>query len=78
MMPPIDEDGKVKKSWLVNMANHTLVSFHSKSVTTDADGNIKAVGSLTVTRVDRNVELTPNESLCRTRLRSPRHSPHFA
>jgi len=62
MMPPIDEDGKVKKSWLVNMANHTLVSFHSKSVTTDADGNIKAVGSLTVTRVDRNVEMTPNEA----------------
>jgi polyisoprenoid-binding protein YceI len=62
MMPPIDEDGKVKKSWLVNMANHTLVCFHSQNVTADADGTIKAVGSLTVTRVDRNVEMTPNEA----------------
>ena len=62
MMPPIDEDGKVKKSWLVNMANHTLVSFNSKSVTTDADGKLKVAGTLTVTRVDRNVELTPNEA----------------
>ncbi|MFY9732178.1 MAG: YceI family protein [Candidatus Acidiferrales bacterium] len=62
MMPPIDEDGKVKKSWVVNMSNHTLVCFNSKNVSTDSDGKLKAVGTLTVTRVDRNVELTPSES----------------
>ncbi len=62
MMPPIDEDGKVKKSWIVNMSNHTLVCFNSKNVSTDSDGKLKAVGTLTVTRVDRNVELTPSES----------------
>jgi polyisoprenoid-binding protein YceI len=62
MMPPIDEDGKVKKSWLVNYANHTLVCFHSKNVSAVGDDKLKAVGELTVTRVDRNVELTPNEA----------------
>jgi polyisoprenoid-binding protein YceI len=62
MMPPIDEDGKVKKSWLVNMANHTLVCFNSQSVTAVGDDKLKATGTLTVTRVDRNVELTPNEA----------------
>ena len=62
MMPPIDEDGKVKKSWLVNMANHTLVCFKSQSVSAVGDDKLKAVGTLTVTRVDRNVELTPNEA----------------
>lgn len=44
------------------MANHTLVCFNSKNVSTEADGKLKAVGTLTVTRVDRNVELTPSES----------------
>jgi polyisoprenoid-binding protein YceI len=62
MTPPIDEDGKVSKSWLVTMANHTLVCFHSKNVTPVGDDKLTATGTLTLTRVDRNVELTPNEA----------------
>lgn len=62
MKPQIEEDGKVSRSWLVTMANHTLVCFHSKSVTPTGDDQLKATGTLTVTRVDRNVELTPNEA----------------
>ena len=62
MTPPIDEDGKVRKSWLVTMANHTLLCFHSKKVTLVGDDKLTAAGTLTLTRVDRNVELTPNEA----------------
>src|SRR5277367_1182837 len=41
MMPPIDEEGQVKKSWLVNYANHTLVCFHSKNVSAVGDDKLK-------------------------------------
>jgi hypothetical protein len=52
----------VNKSWLVTMANQTLVCFHSKNVVPTGDDKLKATGTLTLTRVDRNVELTPNEA----------------
>jgi polyisoprenoid-binding protein YceI len=62
MAPPMNEEGKVKTQWLVNHANHTLVCFHSKGVQQTADGRLKTTGNLVLTRVDRNVELTPNEA----------------
>jgi polyisoprenoid-binding protein YceI len=62
MRPVIDEDGKVKRSWLISMANHTLICFNSQSVTAVGDDKLKATGILTLTRVDHNVELTPNEA----------------
>lgn len=61
MAPPIDEDGKVKIEWFANHANATLLCFHSKGAQQTAEGGLKTSGSLVLTRVDRNVELTPNE-----------------
>jgi polyisoprenoid-binding protein YceI len=60
--PPMNEEGMVKTQWLVTMPNHTLVCFHSKSVQQTADGRLQTTGDLVLTRVDRNVELTPNEA----------------
>src|ERR1700688_449284 len=62
MSPIIDEDGKFLSHWLENQSNHTLVCFHSKSVVRTPDGRLQATGELVVTRMDRNVEMTPNEA----------------
>jgi polyisoprenoid-binding protein YceI len=60
--PPMNEDGMVKPQWLGMQANHTLVCFHSKGVAQNPDGRLQTTGNLVLTRVDRNVELTPNEA----------------
>jgi polyisoprenoid-binding protein YceI len=60
--PPIEEDGRFKATWLANMANHTLVCFHSKQLVRTPDGRVQATGELAITRVDRNVEATPSEA----------------
>jgi polyisoprenoid-binding protein YceI len=62
MAPAIDEDGKSLTHWLENLSNHTLVCFHSKKIVRTADGRLQATGDLTVTRVDRNIEMTPSEA----------------
>jgi polyisoprenoid-binding protein YceI len=62
MAPPIDEEGKVKLQWFTNHANNTLVCFHSKGTRQTTDGRLQTTGNLVLTRVDRNVELTPNEA----------------
>jgi len=62
MAPPIGEDGKVRAQWFENLANHTLVCFHSTSVVRTPDGKLKAAGNLTLTRVDRNVDAAPGEA----------------
>jgi polyisoprenoid-binding protein YceI len=62
MEPPIDEDGQFLTHWVADLANHTLVCFHSKQVTRKADGRVQATGVLTLTRVDRNVEASPTEA----------------
>jgi polyisoprenoid-binding protein YceI len=62
MAPPIDEEGKVKIEWFSNHANNTLVCFHSKGTRQLADGRLQTTGNLVLTRVDRNVEVTPSES----------------
>ena len=61
MSPSIAEDGNFKAYWLANLANHTLLCFHSKKIVRTADGRLQVTGELVVTRVDRNVEATPNE-----------------
>jgi polyisoprenoid-binding protein YceI len=60
--PPIGEDGKVRSSWLANLANHTLVCFHSKGFVKTADGRLRTTGNLVLTRVDRNVEAGSGEA----------------
>src|SRR5271168_492263 len=60
--PPIGEDGKIKSQWLSNLANHTLICFHSKGTSPTADGHLRTSGTLVLTRVDRNVEFNPSEA----------------
>jgi polyisoprenoid-binding protein YceI len=55
MSPPISEDGKALNQWLTNMANHTLVCFHSKKIVRTSDGRLQTTGVLALTRVDRNI-----------------------
>ena len=55
MAPPIGEDGKVKASWLANVANNTLVCFHSRKVVRTPDGKLQAIGDLTLTRDRKSV-----------------------
>lgn len=62
MTPAIAENGKFLSQWLMNVANQTLVSFHSKTVHKTPDGRLQATGDLILTRVDRNVELDPTEA----------------
>jgi hypothetical protein len=62
MAPPIDEDGQFLSHWVADLANHTLVCFHSKTVTRRPDGRLQAAGMLVLTRVDRNVEASPSEA----------------
>ena len=62
MGPPIEENGNFKMKWLENLANNTLICFHSKKVVKLPDGKLQATGELTLTRVDRNVEVNPNEA----------------
>lgn len=59
--PAIDEEGKIRSDWVANHANTTLICFHSKGAQRAADGRWKTTGNLVLTRIDRNVELTPNE-----------------
>jgi len=62
MDPQINEDGKFLSEWLANLSNHTLVCFHSKGAVRTADGRLQTTGNLILTRVDRNVDLTPSEA----------------
>jgi len=62
MLPPIAEDGKFRSLWMMNVANHTLVCFHSKRIVQTADGKLQATGTMVVTRIDRNVDATPSEA----------------
>jgi len=61
MASPIGEDGKIKAKWLANVANDTLVCFHSKKVVRTPDGKLQATGDLTLTRVDRDLQYNPGE-----------------
>jgi polyisoprenoid-binding protein YceI len=61
MGPSIEEDGNFKAHWLENLANQTLVCFHSKKMVRTANGQLQVTGDLVATRVDRNVDATPSE-----------------
>jgi len=61
MTSPIAEDGKFNDRWLANLANQTLICFHSKSVVRSGDGKLQVSGTLVLTRVDRTVLADPNE-----------------
>jgi len=62
MVTPINEDGKLKSDCFANLANHTLVCFHSKGVYPTDDGHLRTTGNLVLTRVDRNIEVNANEA----------------
>ena len=61
MITPIDEEGKFRNEWAQNIANHTLVCFHSKGVYPTSDGRLKTTGNLVLTRVDRNIQADATE-----------------
>lgn len=60
--PVIGEDGKLKVQWFSNLANHTLICFHSRGVSATPEGRLRTSGTLVLTRVDRNVEFNPSEA----------------
>src|SRR5271166_5071635 len=60
--PILGEDGKLKAQWVANVANHTLICFHSKKIVRGADGKLQVMGDLVLTRVDRNVDIEPTEA----------------
>jgi len=60
--PVIAENGKFLEQWAMDKANHTMVCFHSTSVQRTPDGKVQATGVLTITRVDRNVDIEPTEA----------------
>lgn len=62
MSETIEENGSFKSQWLANLANQTLLCFHSRQVSRTADGKLQATGELKLTRVDRNVQADPNEA----------------
>ena len=62
MAPPIEEQGNSKNRWMADLATHTLICFHSSKITRTPDGKLQVVGNLVLTRVDRNVEIEPNEA----------------
>jgi len=63
MVEAIEEEGAFRSRWLANRANNTIVCFHSKKIARTADGRLQATGELSVTRVDRNVEVpAPSEA----------------
>jgi len=62
MITPIDEEGKFRSEWAANLANHTLVCFHSKGVYPTPDGRLQTTGKLVLTRVDRNIQADANEA----------------
>ena len=61
MAPAIEEEGTFKNRWLANvsknMANQTLLCFHSKEIVRTPDGKLQSKGELMVVRVDRNVQI---------------------
>lgn len=62
MAPPIEEQGSLKNRWMAELPSHTLICFHSKKVTRTPDGKLQVAGELVLTRVDRNVQIEPNEA----------------
>jgi len=62
MAPSMTEAGKSMNHMLSGLAANTLVCFHSKSFLKTPDGRLQVTGTLVLTRVDRNVELSPNEA----------------
>ena len=60
--PTVDHDGNVNSDWFSNRANNMMICFHSQNIQKTADGRLKASGTIGMMRVDRNVEMTPNEA----------------
>ena len=62
MSESIGEDGNFKTQWLAaNLANQTLLCFHSKQITKTADGKLQVTGELATIR-HRNVQADPTEA----------------
>ena len=60
--PAIDESGRRVSEEGPNVTNYTLITFHSDKISPTSDGNLKVTGKLTVTHLERQAVLTPNEA----------------
>jgi polyisoprenoid-binding protein YceI len=60
--PLIDQDGKFVGSEISEVADYTVITFVSNSVAWAHDGKLQVKGQLTVTRIEREMELDPNEA----------------
>jgi polyisoprenoid-binding protein YceI len=60
--PAIDENGRLLNGGAPSVTNYTLISFHSDRVSPTGDGQLKVSGTLTVTHVEHQADLTPNEA----------------
>jgi polyisoprenoid-binding protein YceI len=59
-LPSIVDDGRFRNLWLANLANRTLVCFHSKRVIQASDGKLQVTGTMVLTRVDRSIQADAN------------------
>jgi polyisoprenoid-binding protein YceI len=60
--PLIDQDGKFVGSENSEVVDYTVITFVSNSVAWAHDGKLQVNGQLTVTRIEREMELNPNEA----------------
>jgi polyisoprenoid-binding protein YceI len=55
--PLLNSDGSLRKDGVANLARYTLMTFQSKSAELDPNGRLVVLGNLTVTHVEREVNM---------------------
>jgi len=55
--PLLNSDGSLRKDGVANLSRYTLMSFQSKSAELDPNGRLVVMGILTVTHVEREVNM---------------------
>lgn len=59
----LDQSGNLPPKYVPDPTDHTLLTFHSKRSITGPDGNVRVIGDLTVTTVERRILSYPSEGL---------------
>jgi hypothetical protein len=58
----LNPDGDLPSGYVPDTTDHTLLTFKSKRIVQAADGQLQAIGDLTLTRVERSATAEPNEA----------------
>jgi len=61
-LPAVNPDGKLTIESLSDVADYTLLSFHSQRATMTRDGKLELTGDLTLTHVERAATFMPGEA----------------